>query len=135
MEIQIDFDVFKALTALRETEEMTFNDILRNMLGISSTMKQEDSNSNALIDWLSSVDWVSSGVRFPSGTELRATFKGKMYEAKVENGDLIFDGKKYNSLSDAAKSVTIHQRNGWEFWECKLPNESKWKKCSSLKKK
>ena len=32
--IEIDFDVFKKLTAMRETETMAYNDVLRKMLGL-----------------------------------------------------------------------------------------------------
>lgn len=33
--IDIDFDVYKALTMRREKEEMSYNDVLRQMLGLA----------------------------------------------------------------------------------------------------
>jgi|SRR5215213_8135680 len=127
MNIEIDFEVFKALTARRETEATTYNEVIRKLLNLPTekSFEQNGSNSGA---------WISMGVSFPSGTEFSATFKGKIYYAKIENGNLISDEKSYNSLSDAAKAITIHQRNGWDFWKYRFPNESDWKKCSVLKK-
>jgi hypothetical protein len=119
--IEIDFDVYKALTALRESEDVTYNDVIRSLLNI----KTEE---------VKPVGWFSKGVFFPNGTEFRATFKNMPYEAKVQEKLLIYDEVIYNTLSEAAFAITKTPRNGWDFWECKVPND-RWRKCSDLRKK
>jgi hypothetical protein len=50
-------------------------------------------------------------------TKLRREYKGKMYKAQVmKNGMIRLNGKRYNSPSSAAKSVTKHATDGWHFW-------------------
>src|SRR5436309_11117620 len=99
--IEIDFDVFKALTARRSSEEVTENEVLRQLLRLpprSSPTVQSDSPGPD--------DWVTKGVRLPVGTELRATYKGQTYLARVASGALVHDGKRFNSPSAAAMSIT-----------------------------
>jgi len=125
--IEIDFDVFKEITIRRKTEDITPNDVLREVFGLEK--KKETTASKAQ----SGRPWVVKGVEFPSGTEFRASHKGQMYYAKVENGFLILNGKKFPSPSSAAVSITGNLVNGWVFWECKLPGEQKWQIMNSLR--
>ena len=59
--IEIDFDVFKKLTAMRETETMTYNDVLRKMLALGplamAAPRAEPPEGKP---------WVVKGVVFPS---------------------------------------------------------------------
>src|SRR5687768_14608071 len=109
--IEVDFEVYKAITLRRPTEDVTENDILREVfkLPVRKTPPAPASPGPG--------DWISKGVRFPSGTEFRATYKGQAYLARIENGSLILNGKKHNSLSAAAVSITGSAVNGWNFWE------------------
>ena len=61
MNIEIDFDVFKALTLRRSTEDISYNDVLRELLGLGP---QKNPVSSALSSGHG--DWVTKGVRFPT---------------------------------------------------------------------
>lgn len=123
--IEIDFDVFKALTMQRDSEETTYNDVLRKLLRLPPKAKypapgEKEANSVAA----DNAAWVSKGVAFPSGTLFRKTYKGSLYSAVVEGGKLVLNGKSYESLSSAAMSITKSNVDGWSFWECKRPGEA-----------
>lgn len=126
--IEIDFEVFKEITARRATENITENDVLRELLGLAP--KQHERDHAPVIERA----WVSKGVVFPSGTKFRAQFKGIIYEAVAEDGCLLLNGQKYHSPSAAAVSITGNPVNGWTFWECKLPGKSTWILIKSLRK-
>ena len=126
--IEVDFDVFKALTMRRPSESVTENDVLRDLLGLSPV----HSSPNAprmpavIVPPLDPDSWFSKGVRFPAGTEFRAHYKGETHLARVEKGGLMLNGKRYNTPSAAAMSITKSQRDGWTFWECRLPGSATW---------
>jgi hypothetical protein len=127
--IEIDFDVFKELTIRRKTEETTYNDVLRELLGLNPKKQQTtptgpDSGKGG---------WIQKGVRFPQGTDFRATYKGENYYGKVDGGALVVDGQRFNSVSSAAVSITGNSVNGWIFWECRYPGSNSWKIIKSLR--
>jgi hypothetical protein len=126
VDISVDFDVFKELTVRRNSEEVTENEVIRELLGL----KIEKPNKK--IDD-SGTPWVSKGVSFPHGTEFRTSYKGQQYFGKVKNGALVVNGKRYSSPSSAAVSITVSPVNGWRFWECMLPSTSKWKIIATLR--
>lgn len=128
--IEVDFEVYKQLTMLRETEDVTNNDVIRKLLGLSRETTQSNSASKSQAN-----DWITQGVRFPVGTEFRKNYKGKTYTAKVQDGCLVLGGKQFNSVSMAAVSVTGINTNGWRFWECKLPGSSTWQLIERLRRK
>ncbi len=123
--IEIDFEVFKALTNLRDTEKTTYNDVVRRLLklsdaqvfGIESVAKSGAQPSS----------WVTKGVTFPEGTEFRASYKGTTVYANVKDSTLVVNGERASSPSDAARIVTGNSVNGWTFWQCRLPGESRWR--------
>lgn len=127
--VQVDFDVFKALTMRRASEEVTENDVLRQLLGLS-TYKPGPAQPGAPAPG----DWITKGVRFPAGTEFRATYKGQTYLARVEGGALVLSGKRFDSPSAAAVSITRNAVNGWRFWEARLPGQAGWKIIEALRK-
>lgn len=128
--IDVDFDVYKQLIFRRATEQVTYNDIVRELLGLESgtSIASKSTNGQTL------EDWVAKGVRFPSGTEFRASYKGKIFTARVEGGALALNGQHYDSPSAAAMSVTDSSVNGWRFWECRLPGQSSWQLIESLRR-
>ena len=128
--VEVDFEVYKQLTIRRATEQITYNDVIRELLGIKTKASQPSSQSNGQ----SAGDWVTKGVRFPAGTEFRSEYKGSFYAAKVEDGALVLNGKRYDSASAAAMSVTDSAVNGWVFWECRLPGQATWKLMKSLRR-
>lgn len=127
--IEVDFDVFKALTMRRPSEEVSENDVLRELLdlpprrpgGIAATPSSPG-------------DWVVKGVRFPAGTEFRAKYKGQIHLARAEQGALVLNGKPFGSPSSAAISITGNPVNGWNFWEARLPGRTDWTAIHAMRK-
>lgn len=127
--IDVDFDVFKALTLRRNSEDESYNDVLRQILGIGSK------KSNGMsISATTEGAWLTKGVTFPNGTEFRATYKGQTYLARVQSGALVVNGKPFVSPSPAAGEITGNLVNGWTFWECRLPGKTSWQILKALRK-
>lgn len=126
--IEVDFDVFKALTLRRPTESVTENDVLREMLGLPRTSHGSSSAQMPSVNVvpLEPGAWVSKGVRFPAGTEFRANYKGETHLARVEKGALVLNGQRYDTPSAAAMAITSGPVNGWTFWECRVPGSAAW---------
>ena len=130
--IDVDFDVFKAITVRRPDENVTENDVLRQLLGlpplhgVNVTTQGEDASPGG---------WITKGVRFPLGTEFRAQYKGQTILGKVENGALVIGGRRFDSPSAAAVFITKNPVNGWRFWECRFPGQATWRLIGGLRKK
>jgi len=125
--VEVDFEVFKQLTARRETEETTYNDVIRQLLKLPRQRATENARSPSPLQ-----GWTSKGVLFPNGTEFRAMYKGTTYSAKVEGNKLLLNGRVMNSPSEAATAITKNSVNGWVFWECRWPNEGRWRRLDSV---
>ena len=121
--IEIDFEVFKALTARRTTESVTYNDVIRSLLGLNAT--SATTRPGAI--------WVYKDVAVPVGTRFRAHYKGQTHHGEIEPRGLVVEGVLRSSPSDAAKAITNTNVNGWTFWECQLPGSSRWRAISSLR--
>ena len=128
--INIDFEVFKELTVRRKSETMTENDVIRDLLGLP-----EAGNGTGVDDaaGAAGAPWVTKGVAFPHGTEFRASYMGRLYEATVDNGALAMNGKRYTAPSAAAMAITGNPVNGWRFWECRLPETDTWRLIANLR--
>ena len=127
--IDIDFDVYKALTARRTSEADTYNDVLRTLLKLPPLEK-----SPRVAKPTEGMAWVSKGVIFPDGSEFRATYKGQHVTAHVARGRLRgSDGAIASSLSQAARMVTNNSVDGWSFWEVKRPTDLKWQRAGALR--
>lgn len=127
--IEVDFDVFKALTMRRSSEDVTENEVLRDLLGLPPKRTMSATTGGPAPG-----DWVTKGVRFPVGTEFRANYKGQVHLARVENGALALNGKRFDSPSAAAVSITGNPVNGWTFWECRLLGRTSWQTLKTLRK-
>jgi hypothetical protein len=127
--IDVDFDVYKALTLRRSTEDMTYNDVLRDLLQLGSdkSAKPAAVNSAAL---------VYKGVEFPEGTQFRATYKGQTFTGAVKGGVWVDEkGAPQKSPSEAAYNITRTHVNGWRFWEVRRPSDTRWRSIDDLRKK
>mgnify|MGYP001068193971 CR=1 FL=1 len=149
--IDIDFDVFKALTARRATPESTENDVLRKLLGLESGDDTDSKNTcqtpsgsvpansskleNNELSTSTGSPWVWKGVSFPHGTEFRANYLGRYYYASVDDGAFVYNGKRYKSPSAPAEAITGTSRNGWIFWECRLPGKKAWVLIKNIRKR
>lgn len=126
MQIDVDFDVFKALTNKRATEDVTYNDVLREVLSISPGRNIEPVS-------LEKGGCVFKGVFLPNGTQLRVRYKGTLYTAEIKQGRWIDQlGIARSSPSDAASAITHTQVNGWRFWDVRRPNDPSWRKLVTL---
>lgn len=130
--IDVDFDVFKALTARRFSEAETENDVLRALLGLSS---RRGTSNSVTADAADADDWIAKGIRFPAGTEFRANYKGQTWLGRIERGALVVKGQRFDTPSAAAVSITKTPTNGWTFWECRLPGQSSWQLIKGLRRK
>ncbi|TVO57848.1 restriction system modified-DNA reader domain-containing protein [Denitromonas halophila] len=129
--IEVDFDVFKQLTVRRTTEDVSYNDVVRELLGLGRTTAGSAKETVGE----SPSDWVAKGVRFPAGTEFRAAYKGQAHIGLVENGALKVNGQSYDSPSAAAVAITGSAVNGWRFWECRVPGKSSWQPIEHLRRR
>jgi hypothetical protein len=117
--IDVDFEAFKALTALRETENVTYNDVVRKLLKLSKSETPQSAPARKGATFKS--------VFFPEGTQFRATYKGRTYTAEIKDGVWKdSDGTMRNSPSEAAVKITGKNWNGWRFWHCRRPGEASW---------
>lgn len=118
--IEVDFEVFKALTLRRADENVTYNDVVRDLLGMRPVEPEGLTSPPA------GRDWVTKGVSFPHGTELRAVYKGHLYTGRVDDGALVIGNERYTSPSPGAMAITGNSVNGWDFWEARLPGTRDW---------
>lgn len=125
--IEIDFDVFKELTKRRKEESHTYNDVLRELLGLSS-----EREPLRLVP-RSGGSVYMQGLEFPEGTKFRVTYKGRTFRAEIKNGQWVGeDGIVRKSPSDAASAITKNNVNGWRFWDFQRPGETSWSKMRVL---
>jgi hypothetical protein len=135
MQIEIDFEVFKQLTARLQSEADSYNEVVRRLLGLPSsdltpTVKELNEQGEA---WSTEVVggtlqgvWYGS-VFFPDGTIFRSTYKGRTFYAEVREGRWFDqDGTGRTSPSDAASAISRTNVNGWKFWYGKRPTDSDW---------
>jgi len=133
--LEVDFDVYKAVVARRANESVTENDVLRELLGLTpkkETLPAPSDPGGASFD--AAGDWVVKSVRFPVGTDFRATYKGKVHSGRVQAGALVINGKPYESPSSAAVAITGSAVNGWRFWEARLPGKPTWQLIEGLRR-
>ena len=126
--IEIDFEVYKHLTMMRETEEVSYNDVIRRLLNLG-----QRSNGKSDIVEKGKKPFVTKGVSFPHGTKFKANYKGKNYYAEVQDGALVYEGERHTSPSSAAIAITGNSVNGWIFWECQFPGQSVWRSIKKLR--
>jgi len=145
MEIEIDFDVFKALTARRKHERHTYNDVLRELLDLDPVLEEAPPEGSLprvmsdLADHMSRTmraapgTFVSRGLRLPDGTLLRAKYKGMLHRAEIVEGRWVDEtGKEHSSPSAAATYITHTTVNGWRFWEARRPQDTDWRRLDML---
>jgi len=128
-QIEIDFDVFKELTAHLENESDSYNSVLRRLLKLPPpTMVKSPLRKQA------GKPWISKGVNFEHETEFRANYKGQLFTASINDGRLmVSEHGASSSLSHAARLITNTSVDGWTFWEVKGPSDSRWRKAGELR--
>jgi hypothetical protein len=128
MQIDIDFEVFKALTLRRETEAVSYNDVIRQLLGLPAPAAGTGEATPTS-------GYTAAGRFLPNGTALRVRYKGEHYTAEIADGRIRHEtGRTSLSLSAAAKKITKNNVNGLRFWEAKRPGDLTWSKVVELPK-
>lgn len=130
MQLEIDFEVYKALTALRQSEADTYSDVLRRLLQLPArTVSLRDVGAVTIRHGV----WFGN-VHFPEGTQFRATYKGRMVTAEIRDDCWIGeDGMRRKSPSDAASAVSNTNVNGWRFWHARRPGDTEWRRLDELR--
>ena len=73
--------------------------------------------------------------KLPTGIKLRHRFRdGRIVEAVVKDNYVLYDGRKYSSLSQAGIAATGYYVNGWRFWEYYDEDTGEWRKVDELRK-
>ena len=128
MNIDIDFEVFKALTALRQSETHTYNQVIRELLRLDAATSPTGATvSKAAREDEDKRSFHSRDLTLPHGTQLRAVYKGNTYWAKIEDGRWVdLTGIEHKSPSAAARDITHNNVNGLRFWQAKRPADTDW---------
>jgi hypothetical protein len=133
-QIDIDFAVFKRLTAMCQHESHTYNELLRDLLDLPQGL------GRALTDGIvkgpsgsSGKPFVLRGGQIGHGTKLRATYKGVEHTATIGDGRWVNDkGTEQPSPSAAAKSITGTNVNGLRFWHAMPLGRTSWVRLDTL---
>lgn len=148
MQIDVDFDVFQALTLRRRNEEDSCGDVVRRLLMIAdsvpATADVGDQLRNTPLNILMKLKvgaevsgpgaWIGN-VFFPDGTQFRATYKGRSYRAEIKLGEWVDEnGVRRQSPSEAAGAISATKVNGWRFWYAKRPADDEWVRLDELRK-
>lgn len=124
--IEVSFDTWQHLTALRHNEQDSYDAVLRRQLKLPD--KANGTHSDRPIP-----KYACRGGAISVGTKLRKRYKGNLYEAEVTERGIKYSGKYYSTPSEAAVAVTHQNTNGWLFWNALPPGQARWKNLSSLR--
>lgn len=124
--IDIDFEVYKALTSRLPSETSSYNDVVRELLNLPAVTSPPGAAA-------ASGGWTWKGVTLPNGTELRANHKGQVYTATIEGGRWMQNDEAFSSPSAAGWVITQTGLNGWTFWSAKRPGDTGWSVLNHLR--
>ena len=151
--IEIDWDVFQAITARRPSQSTTPNAVLREIfkkdierlheMRSKARPPTKNRGRNPARELVTKRSLITKWISFPHGTKLRGSYLGKIYYAEIDDGSIIVKdltgNRRFPSLSKAAqaataeeiKSKTVH--SGWIFWEYLVPGAHVWRKAKKAK--
>lgn len=141
--IEVSLDVFKELTSRLQHDDHSYDDVIRDLLGLDSPLEAEypvqipfEPVSEAIARQIGGNGaFYSRGLRLPNGTKLRSRYKQQEYLAEIRDGQLIgADNNSYSSPSAAANAITGNNVNGLRFWEAQRPGDAAWRRLDSLVK-
>ena len=123
MQVDLEFDVWKVLTAKRRDESDTITAVIRRQLGLPERTVRKPLEC-----------WGSRGGLIPIGSELRAKYDAQMYTARVTHSGIELGKKRFSNPSSAASEITGYPTNGWRWWECRTPGADTWRLLDSVRK-
>jgi hypothetical protein len=134
MQVEIDFEVYKALTARRRHEEHSYNDVIRELVGLPGPgPTRQGATDLSPIEQPLKRNFESRDLSLPHGTQLKATYKGRVYTARIDDGCWIdSDGRHHGSPSAAARFITGSNVNGLRFWHARRIGDQDWWKLDVL---
>lgn len=142
--IEVDFECYKALFSHFQSEQDSFNEVIRRLLGLPASEAELPFGvseppglplpaQNSLLGSQSGGVWFSNAF-FPNGTLFRATYKGKTYRAQILNSQWVDElGLVRTSPSDAASAISKTNVNGWRFWFVRRPGDEDWQRMDVFK--
>ena len=125
-QISIDLDVYKEIQSRITSFNDTPNQVLRRVFFPTETVAVEAKGQG--------INMHVRGTVLKDGLKLRKIYKGEFLEAVVDNGKILFNGKRYNSPSKAGCDATGTSVNGWIFWEYLDENSGSWRLLDNLRK-
>ncbi|HEV2816294.1 MAG TPA: DUF2924 domain-containing protein [Allosphingosinicella sp.] len=136
MQVEIDFEVYKGLTALRRHEDHSYNDVIRELLKLpvpSLKAQGHDGSSLHATEQPAKRSFESRDLSLPHGTQLKATYKGRVYTARIDDGRWVdSEGREHGSPSAAARFITGSNVNGLRFWQARRMGDHDWWKLDVL---
>lgn len=79
--------------------------------------------------------FIWDNLRLPSGTKVRTKHYGEYQIAEVIDGNLMWDGGEYRSMSQLARAMRGDtSNNAWVVLELQFPGELQWKLADRLRK-
>ena len=124
--ISIDLEVYKEIQKRLESFNETPNQILRRVFELPAIVEESPREITSGLHL--------KGVHLIEGLKLRKKYKGRMLEAEVKDGHILYDGKSFTSPSGAAVEATGHSVNGWRFWEFFDESAGTWRPLSILRR-
>lgn len=138
MQIEISFGLWKRLLNLLEDENDSYDAVIARLLDaappdrLAPPPRPDDSSTPAANR--------SNGAYFkdtflPNGTQMRATYKGRTYYARISDSEWVDEttGDRRSSPSQAAYYITGNNVNGWLFWLAKRPTDNDWHSLNALR--
>lgn len=135
--VQLSEETYRRLQALaRPFEDKDPEEVIQRLLVVAERSGDQQFGDGASQSGADSISETGQALGTQSGSvphraELRARYKGREFEARVDNGRVIWNGRSFSSLSAAAVAViqsTGSRRgteNGWRFWEVRVDG-GKW---------
>lgn len=114
--VKLSADVERALA----NRAVDLDSILRNALGLSAKSMT-----------------TPEGTELPEGTDFLAWYgpAGRPFWGKLKDGQIEMFGERFPTVSAAAAKITGRPTtNGWEFWQVKLPGQTRFVPIMELRK-
>lgn len=122
-QVDIDLDVHKRIELEKRSFSESDNQALRRLLGIDVDEPHSTSVGRA---------WSGKGVSLAHGTKIQMEYNGRQHQGRIEDGNWVVEGQKYNSPSAAAGGVALTKAgkhpslDGWMYWQVMRPEDSDW---------
>ena len=136
--IEIDWEIHKLIEAERKGFDEAPYVALRRLLKLPPITL--NTSKSAAMD--TGLPWRDEGVSVPHGSLARMEYLrgSQVYEGQFLNGKLVVEGQSFDSLSAAADALAVTKDgsktslNGWNYWQVKLPNETKWRALNAMRR-